>query len=230
MLNRVIYGGEVYYKVADLAELFESSVYKMRKAVKELEIGERLEGFGRMVFVSEKNVALIDVDCKTVKLKTKIKEAGNKFLEVQDGHTENGKPKSKKIKLPLNKMVQEGLDELEEARQSKIESDAVAQECTENVEAPTTEPEKLQVEHASLKELGNDWTRKYTIAGKMNVAREIFEKHCGIGFVLADSTLEDIDGLRATIKELETEYEKLNQSLTLAPEVITEVTETTITF
>ena len=211
MLNRVIYGGEVYYKVADLAELFESSVYKMRKAVKELEIGEPLKGFGRMVFVSEKNVAKIDVDGKTAKVKTTVREKGRKFMKEIAGATENGV-----IEAPLDKTFTEAFNEDFEARRKqaeleKIESETETQECKENVEAPVAEHEKLQMEHAELTKTARDWVLKYKEIGKFGLLNDISYNHCGEGFDLNNSTLEDIDGLKATIAELESKYEEVTE-------------------
>ncbi|MED4267335.1 hypothetical protein [Priestia megaterium] len=187
MLNRVIYNGVVYYKVADLAELFDVSVYKMRKAIKEKNIGEKLKGFGRMVFVSEENVALISVNCKTAVVKTDIKEvAADVFVEANDGHTKAGKQKTKKVKLPAKQKV-------EQAPEQKVEVETIV------------------TEHEILTKTAQELTKQYANAGKLKLANEISYKHMGEGFVLANSTLKDIEPLRLAVAELENEFTKLNE-------------------
>ena len=73
MINRTIFNGQVFYRIADLALLFDVSAYKMRKAVKEQNIEtKRLEGFGRCVFVLEADIAKINVYGEMKVLKTEF--------------------------------------------------------------------------------------------------------------------------------------------------------------
>ena len=73
MINRTIFGGQVFYRIADLAELFDVSVYKMRKAIKEQNIKTTcLTGFGRCVFVLESDIAKINVYGEMKVLKTEF--------------------------------------------------------------------------------------------------------------------------------------------------------------
>ncbi|WP_422123719.1 hypothetical protein DHX103_02600 [Planococcus sp. X10-3] len=73
MINRTIFGGQVFYRIADLAELFDVSAYKMRKAIKEQNIKTtRLPGFGRCVFVLEADISKINVYGEMKVLKTEF--------------------------------------------------------------------------------------------------------------------------------------------------------------
>lgn len=82
MLNRVIFGNEVYYKVADLAEIFGVSQYRIKKSIKDQKIETKNDIFGRIVFISEKNLAKIDANGRSVTITTTVKENIKKFDEV----------------------------------------------------------------------------------------------------------------------------------------------------
>ena len=101
MLNRVIFKNKVYYKVADLAELFNVSTYRMRKAIKTQKITAKpLKGFGRVLFVLEENVAKIVMNNQAKTLKTEFNEnpvQETTTIETEKPHqrkqNQNQKPK-----------------------------------------------------------------------------------------------------------------------------------------
>ncbi|HFJ9456983.1 TPA: hypothetical protein ACGW7F_002175 [Bacillus cereus] len=71
MLTRIIYKGKVYYKVNDLRDLFELSPYKMKKILKNQDIKtEKLDGFGRTLFVLQENASKIEVNNEITLFKT----------------------------------------------------------------------------------------------------------------------------------------------------------------
>jgi hypothetical protein len=77
MLTRVIFKGEVFYRVVDLMELFDISPYKMKKAINDQKIPTtKLSGFGHVKFVKEEDVSAVEINgeitiIKTVKKPTK---------------------------------------------------------------------------------------------------------------------------------------------------------------
>lgn len=75
MMNRVIFEGETYYKVNDLKELYDVSMYKIKKAIKEqgIVIGT-LKGFGRAVFILEAELNMLEIDGAVTYMKTAVKD------------------------------------------------------------------------------------------------------------------------------------------------------------
>lgn len=75
MMNRVIFKGETYYKVNDLQELYNVSMYKIKKAIKEqgIVIGT-LKGFGRALFILEAELNMLEIDGAVTYMKTAVKD------------------------------------------------------------------------------------------------------------------------------------------------------------
>ncbi|MFK4423971.1 hypothetical protein [Bacillus sp. RC51] len=75
MMNRVIFKGETYYKVNDLQELYNVSMYKIKKAIKEqgIVIGT-LKGFGRSLFILESELNMLEIDGAVTYMKTAVKD------------------------------------------------------------------------------------------------------------------------------------------------------------
>ncbi|PFZ75909.1 hypothetical protein COL82_19240 [Bacillus toyonensis] len=75
MINRVIFEGETYYKVNDLKELYNVSMYKIKKAIKEqgIKIG-KLEGFGRTLYILEAELNMLEIDGAVTYMKTVVKD------------------------------------------------------------------------------------------------------------------------------------------------------------
>src|SRR3954468_18507365 len=114
MINRTIFKGKVYYRVADLAELFDVSEYKMRKAIKDQKIKtKRLKGFGRCVFVLEENIATINVYGEVKVLETE-KELiiANPVKETKIVEYSKSKRKSKRRKKTATKKEQVVVEEV----------------------------------------------------------------------------------------------------------------------
>ncbi|WP_197207604.1 hypothetical protein [Cytobacillus firmus] len=229
MINRLIYNGKVYYKVADLAQLFDVSIYKMRNSIKKQGIGAPLpkgSGYGRAVFVLEENVAKIDVNGKSVIVKTKVKESVEKFATVFDS-VKNGKNKFKKMKIsadgklekvketPVEKTAKQDETVKNENAENKIES---SQQKMEK-EATPESIEKLQEEHEQLIKKGNALGVKLAKADKFSTSRKITEKHLGQGAVFRNATLDDIVAIRAIVADLEAEIAKWDESLNEAGRV-----------
>lgn len=75
MMNRVIFEGETYYKVNDLKELYNVSMYKIKKAIKEQGIKTgKLEGFGRALFILEAELNMLEIDGAVTYMKTAVKD------------------------------------------------------------------------------------------------------------------------------------------------------------
>ncbi|WHX62778.1 hypothetical protein [Peribacillus frigoritolerans] len=141
MINRVINKNEVYYKMADLADLFEVSVYKMKKIIKMQNIEKtKLEGFGRSVFVLEENVCKIEVNDEVTIVNTTIDE--------------NIKKKAvKKAKKTPAKKTQ--IKKSEKKSEKKNDVEKPANETNEKVEL--TDTDKLQNELKGLITLGKQY-------------------------------------------------------------------------
>lgn len=75
MINRVIFNGNTYYKVNDLQELYNVSMYKIKKAIKEqgIVIGT-LKGFGRALFILEAELNMLEIDGAVTYMKTVVKD------------------------------------------------------------------------------------------------------------------------------------------------------------
>ncbi|PFW95196.1 hypothetical protein [Bacillus pseudomycoides] len=75
MINRVIFNENTYYKVNDLQELYNVSMYKIKKAIKEqgIVIGT-LKGFGRTLFILEAELNMLEIDGAVTYMKTAVKD------------------------------------------------------------------------------------------------------------------------------------------------------------
>ncbi|WP_458106277.1 hypothetical protein [Bacillus sp. PK5-004] len=204
MINRLIYNGKVYYKVADLAQLFDVSIYKIRKIVKTQDIRTTLKGYGRAVFVLEENVAKIEVRNEVKILETKFTADPVKKSKVVKEPVVD----VKKSKKPSKKVKKEIANNVAKFPEEKVE-----------VEATPESVEKLQEEHEQLINKGNALGVKLAKADKFSICREITEKHLGQGAVFRNATLDDILGMRAIVADLEVEVVKLKGS----PNVVAEV-------
>ncbi|MDQ0254610.1 uncharacterized protein (UPF0335 family) [Evansella vedderi] len=161
MLNRIVYGGEVYYKVTDLAELFELSQYKIKKILKEQEIETTtLKGFGRSLFVIEKNVCAIEVNGEITIIKTEVKETKKKELS-------NDFKKTMKKTAKLGRYNKQATNVIPLKRKRNNESD-------QNIEA-------LQKEHSKLIKQGSAIYFNFHTKGKESIAKEIVQRHLGKG-------------------------------------------------
>lgn len=202
MINRVINKNGVYYKMIDLADLFEVSVYIMKKIIKKQNIETtRLEGFGRSVFVLEENVCKIEVNDKVTIVNTTIEE--------------NIKKKAvKKAKKTPAKKTQVKKSEKKSEKKNDVENPA--DDTNEKVEL--TDDEKIQNELKALITSGKLYAVKFINEGQYPLAVEISAKHLGAGNLLKNATLCQIVQVRSLVAELKSEYAKLNveetQSLT----------------
>lgn len=193
MINRLIYGGKVYYKVADLAQLFDVSIYKMRNAIKAHEIGTRLKGFGRAIFVLEENVAKIEINNEVKILKTEF--------------TANPVKETKVVKEPVIDVKKSKKDK--KAKQEIAENKVESSEQKMGKNATPESIEKIQEEHARLIEKSKYYSVKFFRKGKISIVHDIVEKHLGKGNNLLDSTPSDIVKVRFTVAEIEKEYAKI---------------------
>ena len=185
MLNRVIYGGRVYYKVNDLGELFELSSYKMKKTLTKQEIeATKLKGFGRTLFVLESDVSAIEINGEITIIKTEYKESiDKKKVETADEvPSEETKNQKGEVKSETEKEVETSVNNNDDLNTEKIE--------------------KLQNEHTNLVTLGKHYGRKFLEAGKIYIATKICEKHLGKGVLVQDTIPDDIEKLRLLIPEL----------------------------
>ncbi|MDR4170361.1 hypothetical protein [Bacillus nitratireducens] len=75
MINRVIFNENTYYKVNDLQELYNVSMYKIKKAIKEqgIVIGT-LKGFGRTLYILEAELNMLEIDGAVTYMKTVVKD------------------------------------------------------------------------------------------------------------------------------------------------------------
>ncbi|WP_045518099.1 hypothetical protein [Neobacillus niacini] len=195
MINRVIYGGKVYYKVADLAELFDVSLYKMRKIVKAQNIGENLQGFGRAVFVMEENVAKIEV-------RNEVKILETKFTVDPVKKVKTVKTPVIDVKKPTKKSAKKNVDNVVELRgKSKNEIVTIANDIL-----------TLQNEHTQLLDKGKKLSQKIGLAGKLSLTNDIVDKHLGSGEDLFKAPVDKIEQIRLIIAELEIAVTELNES------------------
>lgn len=181
MINRVIYNGKVYYKVADLADLFEVSKYKMRNIIKTQDIGTTLKGFGRAVFVMEENVAKIEVRNEVKILETRF--------------TADPVKKTKTVKEPVIP-VEKTAKRTKKAKKEKKRADVVEM-------AVKKVDEKLQREFEELMEKGRKLGTELYLANKMSVANTISDEHFGTGGDFLKARIDDIEKLRLIIPKLE---------------------------
>lgn len=189
MLNRVIYGGQVYYKVNDVAVLFDLSQYKMKKTLEKQGIEKgKLAGFGRTLFILEKNVGKIEIGGEVTIIETKFeesitKEPVKKADEVSAEETKNEK------------------EEVKSETEKEVETTVNNNDTT--TESNTEEIEELQKEHERLIHKAKVLGVKFHKAGELELLHKICDKNMGNGNKLLDATLEEIEQLKAGVSELE---------------------------
>jgi hypothetical protein len=189
MINRIIYNGKVYYKVADLADLFEVSKYKMRNIIKTQDIGTNLNGFGRALFVLEENVAKIEVRNEIKVLETKFTADPVKKIKTVNAPVipaEKPKKRTKKVK------------------QEKSISNVVELAVKQADEKIQNEFEKLMGE---AKKLG----KTLYLANEMAIANEISDEYFGTERDFLKATIDDIDKLRLLVPKLMNAVADLNK-------------------
>ncbi|AZU60113.1 hypothetical protein [Neobacillus mesonae] len=182
MITRVIFEGNVYYKVADLASLFEVSPSTMRNRVKKANVGTRLSGFGRAVFVMESDVAKIEANGQVKVLETEFTADPVKHEYAMEVRPQEKKRKSKETKESAEKVVEPSMDS-----DKKNEFDALIKEAKQ-------------------------YAKNLLNAGKMDVADEIWQKHLGKGKLLDNATIDDIEQIKSALPELKTAVAELEES------------------
>ncbi|KUH46056.1 hypothetical protein M2E15_2920 [Bacillus mycoides] len=191
MLNRVIYEGQVYYKVNDVAVLFDLSQYKMKKTLEKQGIKKgKLAGFGRTLFILEKNVGKIEVGGEITIIETEFKEsmrkeAVKKADEVQAEETKNEKEE-----------VKSETEKEKEVETTVNNNDIKTELDTEKIEEP-------QEEHKRVIQKGRYLFVQFHKADKQDVGHEICNKHMGKNNKFLDGTLDDIEAMKDTVSELE---------------------------
>ncbi|MEK4130191.1 hypothetical protein NYE67_10945 [Solibacillus sp. FSL W8-0474] len=193
MINRIIFEGQVFYKLADLAELFGVSVYKMKKATKTQDIQTRLKGFGRVLFVLEENV------CK-IELNNEIKTLETKFTANPVKSTKAVKPVVKKTerKKTKAKVVKKG--EVVE----KVES-SPKQELSKETELRL---EKYQ----QLYEKGTTLATKLAKVNELKLAHEICEQHLGKGKLFKQTGLGDVQKMELVVADFQAALDAIYES------------------
>ncbi len=220
MLNRVIFKNKVYYKVADLAELFSVSTYRMRKAIKTQKITAKpLKGFGRVLFVQEENVAKIVMNSQSKTLKTEFNE--NPVQETKTVETEKtpskktkSKTKNRKKSAPKNKKV---AVETVNMQESPVKDENTAKVQTEkNVEAQPVVDEH-QKECDELKKEITELKRKYILATKGKDYNDYYTAYIGDG-ELDEVMADNLETVRQFIEALELQLEEFTAQADLSVE------------
>ncbi|KMQ15292.1 hypothetical protein [Bacillus mycoides] len=189
MLNRVIYGGQVYYKVNDVAVLFDLSQYKMKKTLDKQGIEKgKLAGFGRTLFILEENVGKIEIGGEVTIIETKFEESITK------------EPVKKADKVPAEETKNEN-EEVKSETEKEVETTVNNNDT--KTESDTEEIENLQKEHERLMIKGKALGVKFHKAGEFDLLTEICDKHMGKGNKLVYATLDEIGEMRATVSALE---------------------------
>ncbi|MGX5612268.1 hypothetical protein [Bacillus toyonensis] len=191
MLNRVIYGGQVYYKVNDVAVLFELSQYKMKKTLSKQDIETTiLKGFGRTSFILEKNVGKIEIN-------------NNDEIKITKTEVTGGIEKVE-VKTAEEVPAEETKNEKEEVKsETEKEVETTVNNNENTIESNTEEIEKLQEEHERVMLRGKVLFIQFHKADKQDVGHEICEKHMGKGNKFINATLDDIEAMKATVSNLE---------------------------
>ena len=182
MINRTIFNGQVFYRIADLALLFDVSAYKMRKAIKEQNIETtRLKGFGRCVFVLEADISKINVYGEMKVLKTEFTVEPVRETKVVE--IAKAKRKYKKRKPVVKKEKKVGV--------MKIEPVAV--------DMPIYKPTALL---DSLKK----WRLNFAQACRTEEYDEIYNTYLGDEIKIEEFTSEHDEPLKQIIATLELEF------------------------
>ncbi|OSY00326.1 hypothetical protein BTJ45_02932 [Bacillus mycoides] len=189
MLNRVIYGGQVYYKVNDVAVLFDLSQYKMKKTLSKQDIETTiLKGFGRTSFILEKNVGKIEIGGEVTIIETEFKESMRKeaVKKADEVPAEETKNENEEVKSETEKEVE-----------TTVNNNDIA------IESNTEEIKEPQKEHKRVMTKGKALGVKFHKAGEIELLREICEKHLGKGNQFTDATLDDIEVMKVIVSNLE---------------------------
>ncbi|MGG1164803.1 hypothetical protein [Bacillus mycoides] len=189
MLNRVIYGGQVYYKVNDLGVLFGLKRYKMKKTLERQGIETAiLKGFGRTLYILEDNVGKIEIGGEVTIIKTEFKESMRKepVQKADEVPAEETKNEKEEVKSETEKEVKTSVNNNENTIASNID-----------------QIEKLQEEHNNLLEKGGVLFVKLHRAGESKLIRDTCTKHLGEGNLFINTTLDDIKEMGAIVSELE---------------------------
>ncbi|HDR7564771.1 TPA: hypothetical protein QCX51_001969 [Bacillus mycoides] len=220
MLNRVIFKNKVYYKVADLAELFSVSTYRMRKAIKTQKITAKpLKGFGRVLFVQEENVAKIVMNNQAKTLQTEFNEnpvQETKTIETEKTPSKKTKSKSKKRKKPASK-GKKVTEETVTAEVCPVKDEQTVKAKTEQVTKVQPEVDEHQKECDELKEEINKLRLKYAkkcVSGKYN---EIYMAYIGDG-ELDEVLTDNLETARQFIEMLKLQLEEFTAQADLSVE------------
>ncbi|XLP22267.1 hypothetical protein ACFMB7_28110 [Bacillus toyonensis] len=222
MLNRVIFKNKVYYKVADLAELFSVSTYRMRKAIKTQKITAKpLKGFGRVLFVQEENVAKIVMNSQSKTLKTEFNE--NPVQETKTVETEKTPSKKTKTKSKTKNRKKSAPKDKKATEETACEEMRIADSKT-NVKVQTEKKtevqpvvDELQKECDELKEEITELQRKYFLATRGKNFDEIYMAYIGDG-ELDEVMADNLDTVRQFMEMLKLELEEFTAQAELIAE------------
>ncbi|WHY88717.1 hypothetical protein QNH39_13145 [Neobacillus novalis] len=199
IINKTIFKGKVYYSVADLAELFGVSPYKMRKAIKDQKIKTKNNIFGRTVFVLEENVAKINV-YGTMKILVTQAELITADPVKETKVVEFSKPKRKNKKRKKSAKKKEIVAE-------EVKTESVVEEKTQV--APVEEQEG---ERATLVEKIKEHRLQYVKDCRSQAYEEIYMEFMGDEIPLEKTTPEHNEQLKLTAEMLELEFEESNEN------------------
>ncbi|PHD29909.1 hypothetical protein [Bacillus wiedmannii] len=212
MLNRVIFKNKVYYKVADLAELFSVSTYRMRKAIKTQKITAKpLKGFGRVLFVQEENAAKIVMNNQAKTLKTEftvdpVQETTT--IETEKTPSKKTKPKTKKRKKSASKSKEVAVETVSVQECPVEDKNTVKVQTEKNVEAQPVVDEH-QKECDELKEEIQQLRLKYFQATRSKDYNDVYTAYIGDG-ELDEVMADDLDTVRQFIEMLKLEFGETN--------------------
>ncbi|PFU40167.1 hypothetical protein COK86_20455 [Bacillus cereus] len=220
MLNRVIFKNKVYYKVADLAELFSVSTYRMRKAIKTQKITAKpLKGFGRVLFVQEENVAKIVMNNQAKTLKTEFNEnpvQETKTIETEKTPSKKTKSKSKNRKKPASK-GKKVTEEIVNAEVCPVKDEQTVKVKTEQVTEAQPKVDEHQKECDELKKEINELRLKYAKKCVSEKYNEIYMAYIGDG-ELDEVMTDNLDTVRQFIEMLKLELGETNAQADLSVE------------
>ncbi|MED0826573.1 hypothetical protein [Bacillus pacificus] len=191
MLARIIIGKEVYYKVKDVAVLFDLSQYKMKKTIEKQDIETKtLGGFGRTLYILEENVGKIEINNNDEIKITKTKVTGGiEKVEVKTAEevpAEETKNENGEVKFETEKEVETTVNNNDTTTESNNE-----------------EIGELQEEHERVMTRGKALNIKFHKAKKSNVVHEICDKHLGKGKRFIYATVDDIEAMKVIVSQLE---------------------------
>ncbi|MGE1048430.1 hypothetical protein ACQGSX_21210 [Bacillus sp. GMs2/1] len=220
MLNRIIFKNKVYYKVADLAELFSVSTYRMRKAIKTQKITAKpLKGFGRVLFVQEENVAKIVMNNQAKTLQTEFNEnpvQETKTIETEKTPSKKTKSKSKNRKKPATKDKKVAVETVN-VQESPTKDDNTVKVQKEQITEVQPKVDEHQKECDELKEEVNELRLKYA---KKCVSKEYNDTYMAyIGDGELDEVMTDnLDTVREFIEMLKLQLEEFTAQADLSVE------------